>query len=245
MERAAGASIFAQNPKLLSLIEGKLGTLVGKSSGYVESLPADVQRRVAGLKGIQTEHAKLEVEFQEEVLALEKKYFSKYLPHYQRRAKIINGSAEPEEAEVQKGKPEDAEDEAKGEAEKNSDAPAEPVSGIPEFWLTAMKNHVSICELITDDDEAVLRNLTDIKMEYLERPGFRLIFEFSQNPFFSNSTLCKTYYYREESSYSGEFIYDHAEGDDIRWTEGKDLTVRLETKKQRNKSKSASCSRKG
>ena len=46
------------------MIQGKLGTLVGRSSGYIESLPAPVRRRVAGLKGVQKEHAKLEGEFQ-------------------------------------------------------------------------------------------------------------------------------------------------------------------------------------
>lgn len=38
VDRAAAASIFAQNPKLVSMIQGKLGSLVGRSSGYVESL---------------------------------------------------------------------------------------------------------------------------------------------------------------------------------------------------------------
>jgi nucleosome assembly protein 1-like 1 len=33
--------------------------------------------------------------------------------------------------------------------------------------------------LITERDEEALKHLTDIRMEYLDRPGFRLIFEFS------------------------------------------------------------------
>merc|ERR1711939_797651 len=61
-DRAAAASIFAQNPKLVQMIQGKLGSLVGRSSGYVESLPAPVRRRVAGLKGVQKEHSKLEAD---------------------------------------------------------------------------------------------------------------------------------------------------------------------------------------
>jgi nucleosome assembly protein 1-like 1 len=73
-------------------------------------------------------------------------------------------------------------------------------------------------------------------MEYLDRPGFRLIFEFAENEFFTNKTITKTYFYQEESGYGGDFIYDHAEGDNIDWKAGKDLTVRIESKKQRNKS---------
>merc|ERR1711977_532207 len=230
-DRAAAASIFAQNPKLVQMIQGKLGSLVGRSSGYVESLPAPVRRRVAGLKGVQKEHSKLEAEFQEEVLELEKKYFAKFTPLYQKRATIINGTAEPTEAEIKAGEEdEEVDDEPVEKSEEASD-----VKGIPEFWLSAMKNQVSLAEMITDRDEAALKDLTDVRMEYLDKPGFRLIFEFAENEFFTNKIVTKTYFYQTESGYGGDFIYDHAEGDKIDWKTGKDLTVRIESKKQRNK----------
>jgi nucleosome assembly protein 1-like 1 len=213
LDRAAAASIFAQNPKLVSLIQGKLGSLVGRSSGYVESLPTNVRRRVAGLKGVQKEHSKLEAEFQEEVLELEKKYFAKFTPLYQKRATIVNGQAEPTAEEIKAGE-EDEEKQAEAEpAEKSEEA--SDVKGIPEFWLSAMKNQVSLAEMITDRDEAALKDLTE---------------------FFTNKTITKTYFYQNESGYGGDFIYDHAEGDKIDWKSGKDLTVRIESKKQRNKS---------
>ena len=239
MDRTAAASIFAQNPALVSMIQGKLGTLVGRSSGYVENLPAPVRRRVTGLKGIQKEHAKLEAEFQEEVLNLEKKYFAKFTPLYQKRAKIVNGDNEPTEAEVEAGKPDEEEEEGEDEEDEKTQEKTdanEAAKGIPEFWLSAMKNQVSLAELITDRDEEALRLLTDIRMEYLDRPGFKLIFEFAPNEFFTNKTLSKTYFYREENGYGGDFIYDHAEGETIEWKPSKDLTVRVESKKQRNKS---------
>ena len=220
------------------MMQSKLSSLVGKSSGYVESLPAPIRKRVTGLKGIQKDHAKLESEFQEEVLLLEKKYFAKFTPLYEKRAKIVNGKTEPTEEEVTAGKAEDAdEDEADTKAEDEEATPAEPAAGIPEFWLSAMKNQISLAELITDRDEEALRSLTDVRMEYLDKPGFRLIFEFAPNDFFTNTSVSKTYFYREESGYGGDFIYDHAEGDKIEWKAGKDLTVRVESKKQRNKSK--------
>ena len=239
LDRAAAASIFAQNPKLVSMIQGKLGSLVGRSSGYIESLPPAVRRRVAGLKGVQKEHSKLEVEFQEEVLNLEKKYFAKYTPLYEKRAKIVNGAAEPTEEEVKVGEQDEEGDEAKATKQEANDEgkKAESVTGIPEFWLSAMKNQESLAELITDRDEPALKTLTDIRMEYLQKPGFRLIFEFGENEFFSNKIITKTYFYQEESGYGGDFIYDHAEGDKIDWKAGKDLTVRVESKKQRNKSR--------
>ncbi|MCJ1424596.1 hypothetical protein MMC29_002484 [Sticta canariensis] len=237
LDRAAAASIFAQNPKLVSMIQGKLGSLVGRSSGYIESLPSSVRRRVAGLKGVQKEHSKLEVEFQEEVLNLEKKYFAKFTPLYEKRAKIVNGGDEPTDQEVKAGEQDEGgnEDEANKVDSSDDGKKADDLPGIPEFWLSAMKNQVSLAELITDRDEAALKVLTDIRMEYLDKPGFRLIFEFGENEFFSNKTITKTYYYQEESGYGGDFIYDHADGDKIDWKAGKDLTVRIESKKQRNK----------
>lgn len=225
---------------MINMIQGKLGQLVGRSSGYIESLPPVVRRRVAGLKGIQKEHAKLEAQFQEEVLELEKKYFGKFTPLYERRATIVNGGVEPTEEEVEAGKEdeeEDEEEEETKEAEEKKEEEGEPTNGIPEFWLSAMKNQISLAEMITDRDEEALKQLTDIRMEYLDRPGFRLIFEFAENEFFTNKTITKTYYYKDENGYGGDFIYDHAEGSKIDWKDEKDLTLRLESKKQRNKSK--------
>jgi nucleosome assembly protein 1-like 1 len=241
-DRAAAASIFAQNPQLVSMIQGKLGSLVGRSSGYVESLPAPVRRRVAGLKGVQKEHSKLEAEFQEEVLELEKKYFAKFTPLYEKRAKIVNGQSEPTEAEIKAGE-EDEDEEDKKESTDKKEESTEKVSGIPEFWLSAMKNQISLAEMITERDEAALKDLTDIRMEYLDKPGFRLIFDFADNDFFTNKSISKTYFYQTESGYGGDFIYDHAEGDKIDWKSGKDLTVIIESKKQRNKSRSSGLSK--
>lgn len=240
LDRAAAASIFAQNPNLVSLIQGKLGSLVGRSSGYIESLSPSVRRRVAGLKGVQKEHSKLEVAFQEEVLSLEKRYFAKFTPLYEKRAEIVNGGAEPTDEEVKAGEQDEGgnKDEASKADFNDTDTgkKTDDLIGIPEFWLSAMKNQVSLAELITDRDEAALKVMTDIRMEYLEQPGFRLIFEFGENEFFSNKIITKTYYYQEEIGYGGDFIYDHADGDKIEWKAGKDLTVRIESKKQRNKS---------
>lgn len=241
-ERAAAAAMLAQNPKLVSMIQGKLNSLVGTSSGYVEGLPVNVRRRVVGLKGVQKEHAKLEAKFQEEVLELEKKYFAKFTPLYQKRSDIISGKSEPSDADITAGNQDNEDDEGKPiiktEADPDEEEDKTPMSGIPEFWLTAMKNEPNLAETITDEDEGALKHLTDIRMEYLDKPGFRLIFDFSENEYFSNKTITKTYFYQDEPAYGGDFVYDHADGDKIQWKSDKDLTVKIETKRQRNKSES-------
>jgi nucleosome assembly protein 1-like 1 len=234
-EELTAASIFAKDPRLVSLIQGRLGSLVGRSSGYIESLPTEVKRRVSGLKGIQKDHSKLEAEFQEEVLQLEKKYFAKFTPLYEQRSAIVNGKTEPTDDQVEAGEEDEEEEEGAAIKEEKPAEGAEKVSGIPEFWLSAMKNQISLAEMITDRDEGALKSLIDIRMEYLDKPGFRLIFEFADNEYFTNKIITKTYYYQNESGYGGDFIYDHADGDKIDWKVGQDLTVRIEQKKQRNK----------
>jgi nucleosome assembly protein 1-like 1 len=234
-EELTAASIFAKDPRLVSLIQGRLGSLVGRSSGYIESLPTEVKRRVSGLKGIQKDHSKLEAEFQEEVLQLEKKYFAKFTPLYEQRSAIVNGKTEPTDDQVEAGEEDEEEEEGAAIKEEKPAENAEKVTGIPEFWLSAMKNQISLAEMITDRDEGALKSLIDIRMEYLDKPGFRLIFEFAENEYFTNKIITKTYYYQNESGYGGDFIYDHADGDKIDWKAGQDLTVRIEQKKQRNK----------
>jgi nucleosome assembly protein 1-like 1 len=239
MARLGG--IIAQNPAMVEMMQRKLNHLIGKSSGYIENLPADVRRRINGLKGIQKEHAKLEAQFQEEVLELEKKFFNLSTPLYERRAKIVNGDLEPTEAEITEGEkdPKEGEDETPKEEPEPvvKDEEEKPVKGVPEFWLSTLKQNPSIQEIIMEEDEPVLESLVDIRMEYLDKPGFRLLFDFAENEYFEDKLLSKTYYYREENGYGGDFIYDHAEGSKIQWKKGKDLTVRIESKKQRNKSK--------
>ncbi|CCE80333.1 Piso0_003448 [Millerozyma farinosa CBS 7064] len=232
---------LANNPALLSMIEGKLGTLVGQQSGYIDSLPKSVKKRVFGLKSIQQQQMKLEADFQRELLSLEKKYFKKYEPLYERRKKIINGAAEPTPEEVEEGEAlkeeEEGEDKIKEEEEDdNEDDSRSDEKGIPGFWLTALENLSTVAETITDRDSEVLQYLVDVRMEYLETPGFELIFEFRENPFFSNTILSKTYHYQAELGYSGDFVYDHADGCEINWkSKENNVTINIERRKQRNK----------
>lgn len=117
-------------------------------------------------------------------------------------------------------------------------------SAIPEFWLTALRNHIGLADLITERDEGALKHLLDIRLSYLNenekeyegKPGFKITFIFSPNEFFENETLDKSYLYQDEVGYSGDFVYYKAIGTDIKWKEDKDLTKEYEIKKQRNKS---------
>ena len=234
---AEASKQLANNPALLSMIQGKLGSLVGQKSGYVDGLPKKVKQRVFGLKASQQLQMKLEAEFQKELLNLEKKYLKLYEPLYERRKKIVNGDEEPTAEEVDEGEAlnedEDEEDEEEDEEEEENE---EDEQGVPGFWLTALENLTTVSQTITDRDSEVLSYLKDIRVEYLETPGFELIFEFNKNEFFSNQILTKTYHYQAELGYSGDFVYDHADGCEINWTSKEaNVTMNIERRKQRNK----------
>ena len=72
MEDAADAP-SAMQQAMLGLVHGKLSGLLGKSSGYVESLPVEVKKNVEALKGVQVKQVELQNQSKRECLELEKK----------------------------------------------------------------------------------------------------------------------------------------------------------------------------
>ncbi|KAG9088808.1 hypothetical protein FRC06_001833 [Ceratobasidium sp. 370] len=240
---------------IFNLVQGRLAGLVGRSSGYIESLPPKTKRRIEGLKGVQTKYADLEAQMKREMLELEKKYLALYTPLFERRHAILSGESEPTDEEVTIGEAvtaKDKEDEDEEEKElaaslaklatkdKKSDAKEseeDDSKGIPQFWLTALRNHPQLQTSITERDEEALAYLSDVKLSYLPEPdlGFKIIFVFDENPYFENKELEKSYFYQKELSYSGEYMYQCAKGTKIKWKEDKDLTKTVEIKKQRNK----------
>lgn len=215
----------------MRILQGRLGQLLGQSSGYVENLPKDVKRRLKALQNLQDENLAINAELRKEISALEKKYLKKHQPIYAKRQAIVSGQVEPTDEEC-KRQEEDQEEEEEAEEEKK-----EEVTGVPQFWLTALMNLPMVSEIITEDDVKALESLTDIKVEYIEgNAGFKLIFEFAENDYFENKVLTKSYFLEEPADPGvDDFIFDRAEGSDIEWKAGKNLSVRVEIKKQRHK----------
>jgi nucleosome assembly protein 1-like 1 len=58
---------------MIGLVQGKLASLVGKSSGYIESLPVEIKKNVEALKGVQVKQNDLQNKYKRECLELEKK----------------------------------------------------------------------------------------------------------------------------------------------------------------------------
>jgi hypothetical protein len=161
----------------------------------------------------------------------------------------------------------DAEGEGQGEGEASGDAPAEGDAegaeaseeaaeetangdegedeepGLNKFWFNCLVNNEVIADLIQEHDEEVLGHLVDIRAEYLEgaNNGFSLHFDFGENPYFTNTTLTKTYHLKPEPEDATDLIYEgpmfqKATGCEIDWKPDMNVTVKIVTKKQRKKS---------
>uniref|UniRef100_A0A8C7A8H9 Nucleosome assembly protein 1-like 1 n=1 Tax=Neovison vison TaxID=452646 RepID=A0A8C7A8H9_NEOVI len=63
-----------QNPQVLATLQERLDGLVEPPTGYIESLPRVVKRRVNALKILQVKCAQIEAKLYEEVHDLERKY---------------------------------------------------------------------------------------------------------------------------------------------------------------------------
>ncbi|PIM99365.1 Nucleosome assembly protein NAP-1 [Handroanthus impetiginosus] len=217
-----GAALNAgDRADLVNALKNKLQDLAGKHSDVLENLSPNVRKRVDVLREIQAQHDDLEAKFFEERAALEAKYQKLYQPLYTKRYEIVNGGVEVE------GGTTDAEPAM--QADKDGD-------GVPDFWLTAMKNNEVLAEEISERDEGALKFLKDIKWSRIDNPkGFKLEFYFDSNPFFKNSVLTKTYHMIDED----EPILEKAIGTEIEWYPGKCLTQKILKKKPKKGSKNA------
>ena len=90
-----------QNPQILAALQERLDGLVDTPTGYIESLPKVVKRRVNALKNLQVKCAQIEAKFYEEVHDLERKYAVLYQPLFDKRFEIINAIYEPTEEECE------------------------------------------------------------------------------------------------------------------------------------------------
>jgi len=170
---------------------------------------------LASLKELNVRHKALEAEYDKEWRLLKLKYMKQYAPLYAQRREILIRVPD-------RGVP------------PGSEGLATP--GVTNFWLNTFKSCAAVAELIKSQDEVVLKYLVDVRYSWLddvEQSGFKLIFEFAKNPYFEPEILEKTFILRDEPD--GEKVLSKTEGTVIQWKEGKDLTKKIVTRKQKNK----------
>ncbi len=186
---------------------------------WMEDKPEDVKRRVIALEVLHQARNTLHAAFSKEVYDLEKKYQALYAPLYDNRSKVVNASTPDDLAK---------------------DDGARTHLGLPDFWLVALKNS-SLAEEIFEQDEPVLKHLTDVRLSYVPEEqgvGFTVDFHFNENEFFSNAVLSKTFIMQLPAADGEPQDFDDEElqkliATPIQWKAGKNTTVKVVTKKQK------------
>lgn len=245
-----------QNPSVLAALQDRLDSIVGSPSTYIQNLPKSVKRRIKALKKIQFETTKVEAEFYEELHTLECKFAEKYAPFYTKRKDIVNANIEPTDEECEWSSDEEQElvdgiskttiEEEKEKPDETKEPEAEVLDedtkGIPHFWLTVFKNVDMLSEMVQENDEPILKHLTDIKCIFSEKNpmGFTLEFYFEPNDYFKNSILTKKYIMKSEPDEGDPFSFEGPEivkcsGCQIEWKKGKDVTMKVVKKKLKHK----------
>jgi len=258
------AAQLMKNPGVLAALQDRLSSIVGSPSGYIQSLPKEVKRRIKALKKLQNEIINVEADFYKEVNALELKYAPKYSSLFEKRKEVVSALREPtdeecdwpsdeeeEEEKDEEGKlspdsqqadlKEKAAVEGAKEGEADSEEKKEDTKGIPSFWLTVFKNVDMLSEMVQEHDEPILSHLQDIKVLIHDKePGFTLEFHFEANEYFTETVLSKKYEMRYEPDSEDPFAYEGPEiikcsGCTISWNKGKNVTVKNIKKKQKHK----------
>ncbi|KAL8444132.1 hypothetical protein Emag_005646 [Eimeria magna] len=188
-----------------------------------ESLSSSERAVVLRLKQLQEEHAALSAVFEAAVLRLKLEYEEKYKPLYQKRLEALTPAPTEEQA-----------------ADKT------PV-GTPANRLLA--------DIIEEQDEEPLSYLRNIECEWVspsvelgssppakaEAGGgaphpesFRLVFTFTENPFFEPLTLVKEYRLSTVPGGRGAELTS-TKSTQIKWRPDKDVTKKTVIRKQRNR----------
>ncbi|MEJ1272613.1 nucleosome assembly protein 1-like 3 [Cricetulus griseus] len=109
----------------------------------------------------------------------------------------------------------------------------EDPKGIPDYWLTVLKNVDKLGPMIQKYDEPILKFLSDVSLKF-STPGqpvsYTFEFHFLPNPYFRNELLMKTYIIRSKPDHYDPFFawgweIEECKGCKIDWRRGKDVTV--------------------
>lgn len=99
------------------------------------------------------------------------------------------------------------------------------------FWFKVLVNDKLTNDIITQKDYEVLKCLTNIRLEYIDKEfkNFKLIFEFEKNEYFSNEFLEKQYFFSEDK------LISQIISTEIQWKENKNYSQKKIKKIYKNK----------
>ncbi|XP_042436471.1 NAP1-related protein 2-like [Zingiber officinale] len=105
----------------------------------------------------------------------------------------------------------------------------EIIQSIPDFWLTAFLSHPVISDLVTEEDQKILKYLVSLDVEDFKdvKSGYSITFNFSPNPYFEDTCLTKTYSFDEGTT--------NINGTTIKWKEGMNIANGVSHEKEGGK----------
>ncbi|KAL7556793.1 hypothetical protein ACA910_005231 [Epithemia clementina (nom. ined.)] len=222
-------------------------------------MPEYVRKRVEKLQELDSARESVMEQYLKERSEMEKKFAALLQPLYDQRSAVVMGEQDDEIAKkATMAAAKDTTAAAAAVGATNGDQPPGPeevaaaaVRGIPHFWVTALSNHDTIGELITEEDVDCLQHLQDIVcLDQEDGKGFTIQFKFGPNEYFHDAVLTKTYEV-PNLLFSDEPMLKQVKGCVIHWKEGNNnnnnnnnntdrcLTYRKIQKKQRGKGKKA------
>jgi len=180
--------------------------------GDAEATPAEAPEDppvVKQLKELDDKYLELEKEYDREVQKLLVKFSALQQPLLEERKQVLLTS--------------------------EGDGPTTGTPALSGFWLKAMQHHPNFEDFIQEWDEPVMEFLQDITKAHADEEdsnkGFKLVFHFSENPYFTNLEIEKSYTTKLTNPYCGEIDVQEIKCTPIEWKAGKDVTVERVTKK--------------
>lgn len=186
----------------------------------IRKLPVELRGQAVALNNILIQKKKLDSELEKEIQTLTLKYEKLGEPLIHKSNDIIGGKAALSDEDMA------GIDGFVAEGEKDQ---IKTDSAIPNYWFTALKNCDMFAQDIKEHDEAILKHITKIECKVHEEHNYTIFFYFSENEFFTNNLLTKSFVMKEAENPT------KSEGTEIEWKEGKDITKKSVQKKQKNK----------
>ncbi|CAK81442.1 unnamed protein product (macronuclear) [Paramecium tetraurelia] len=192
----------------------------------IRELPLKDRLKAIAIQHHYLQKEKLDKECEEKIHALQKQYDIKSLPIYAEQQSLINGqrAVSAEEQELFKEFFSEAElQEAQQIAQK-----AEPIENLLGNCLNKLRQFISCLWREGQGHPQILNLNSDTEV-------FTLRFTFKDNEHFKNKELTKKFIIEEGKDFPTSTV-----GTVIEWNEGKDVTVKIVEKKQKNKKTGAS-----
>lgn len=189
----------------------------------IKELPLSEKIRAAAINTHLNEKKALDEELQKKIASLTLEYEQKSLPLYTQSQELIAGRA-PTDEEIK-----DLNKYLKeGEAEQVATAQTTSAP-LADYWFKALQTHQDIVHEIKEADEPVLKSLLKIEYIPVDLKKFEIVFTFAPNDYFANTELRKVVNLNDDEEPVS------TTGTPIEWKEGKNTTIKITKKTQKNK----------